>query len=149
MSRQDQYNTKQKARKIFWMCFWLNEECPKLHSSLEEKEYSIVRGKKEFFRASLYVWYLQYWALCDDLVDFKLWAGVRHLSFSIDMAPECVLWKKQGGPIPTGLKRWPLKLIKHLVSPTLLVFCHLYLINRKFSVSAARCKSQIPGNWVS
>ena len=29
-------------------------------------------GKKEFFRASLYVWYLQYWALCDDLVDFKL-----------------------------------------------------------------------------
>ena len=30
-----------------------------------------VRGKKEFFRASLYVWYLQYWALCDDLVDYK------------------------------------------------------------------------------
>ena len=43
----------------------------------------IVRGKKEFFRASLYVWYLQYWALCDDLVDFKLRAGVRYLSFSI------------------------------------------------------------------
>ena len=30
----------------------------------------IVQGKKEFFRASLYVWYLQYWALCDDLVVF-------------------------------------------------------------------------------
>ena len=42
----------------------------------------IVRGKKEFFRASLYVWYLQYLALCDDLVDFKLRAGVRYLSFS-------------------------------------------------------------------
>ena len=51
----------------------------------------IVRGKKEFFRASLYVWYLQYWALCDDLVDFKLRAGVRYLSFSIDTAPECIL----------------------------------------------------------
>ena len=36
----------------------------------------IVRGKKEFFRASLYVWCLRYWALCDDLVVFKLWAGV-------------------------------------------------------------------------
>ena len=34
--------------------------------------------------ASLYVWYLQYWALCDDLVDFKLRAGVRYFSFSID-----------------------------------------------------------------
>ena len=48
-------------------------------------------GKKELFRASLYVWYLQYWALYDDLVDFKLRAGVRYLSFSIDTAPECIL----------------------------------------------------------
>ena len=29
---------------------------------------------------------LQYWALCDDLVDFKLLAGVRYLCFSIDIA---------------------------------------------------------------
>ena len=54
----------------------------------------IVLGKKEFFRASLYVWYLQYWALCDDLVGFKLRAGVRYLSFSIDTTPECILWKR-------------------------------------------------------
>ena len=27
----------------------------------------------------------------DDLVDFKLRAGVRYLSFSIDTAPECIL----------------------------------------------------------
>ena len=40
---------------------------------------------------TLYVWYLQYGALCDDLVDFKLRAGVRYLSFSIDTAPECIL----------------------------------------------------------
>ena len=26
--------------------------------------------------------------------------------------------EKQGGPIPTGLKRWPLKLIKHLADTT-------------------------------
>ena len=32
----------------------------------------IVWVKKEFFRKSLYVWYLQHWALCDDLVVFKL-----------------------------------------------------------------------------
>ena len=51
----------------------------------------IVREEKKFFRASLYVWYLQYWALCDDLVDFKLRAGVKYLSFSIDTAPECIL----------------------------------------------------------
>ena len=30
-------------------------------------------------------------ALCDDLVDFKLRAGVRYLSFSIDTVPECIL----------------------------------------------------------
>ena len=53
-------------------------------------QFGIVWGKKEFFRASLYVWYL-HWALCDDLVDFKLRAGVRYLSFSIDTAPECIL----------------------------------------------------------
>ena len=35
----------------------------------------IVRGKNEFFRASLYVWYLQYWALCDALADFKQGSG--------------------------------------------------------------------------
>ena len=56
-----------------------------------EGERNSPGGGEEFFRASLYVWYLQYWALCDDLVVFKLRAGVRYLSFSIDTAPECIL----------------------------------------------------------
>ena len=30
-------------------------------------------------------------ALCDALVDFKLFAGARYLCFSIDTAPECIL----------------------------------------------------------
>ena len=30
----------------------------------------------EFFRASLYAWYLQYCSQCDDLVTFKLRSGV-------------------------------------------------------------------------
>ena len=55
--------------------------------------------------------------------------------------------EKQGGPIPTGLKRWPLKLIKHLAdtacaspSPAGPTGCcslnFLYLINLKFWVRA-------------
>ena len=104
----------------------------------------IVRGEKEFFRASLYVWYLQYWTLCDDLVDFKLRAGVRYLSFFYRHSTRLYLMKeKQGGQIPTGFKRWPLKLIKHLAdttcvspSPAGQTGCcplnFLYLINLKF-----------------
>ena len=104
----------------------------------------IVWGKKEFFRVSLYVWYLQNWALCDDLVDFKLQAGDRYLSFFYRHSTRMYLMKeKQGGPIPTGLKKWPLKLIKHLTdtacvspSPAGPTGCcplnFLYLINLKF-----------------
>ena len=55
--------------------------------------------------------------------------------------------EKQGGPIPRGLKRWPLKFIKHLanttcvsLSPAGLTGCcplnFLYLINLKFWVRA-------------
>ena len=36
------------------------------------------------FRTSLYVWYLQYWALCDDLV----------VGSYIDTAPQWILWKR-------------------------------------------------------
>ena len=48
----------------------------------------IVRGEKELFRASLCVWCLRYLVLCDDLLVFKLRAGVIYLSFSIDTAPQ-------------------------------------------------------------
>ena len=80
----------------------------------------IVRGKKEFFRASLYVWvwYLQYWALCDDLVDLQTASRGQVLVFFYRHSTRMYLMKKQGGPIPTGLKRWPLKLIKHLADTT-------------------------------
>ena len=92
----------------------------------------IVRGKKEFFRASLYVWYLQYWALCDDLVDFKLRAGVRYLSFSIDTAPECILWKR-------SREDWSLRASRDghssssSISPTLLVLRHLLQVQLEVS----------------
>ena len=98
---------KKKKKIIFWLCFWLNEECPKLLSSLgiDHRRTKTIplwnsSGKKEFFRASLYVWFLQYWELCNDLVVFKLWAGVRYLSFSIDTAPECIVWW------PIGSRLW-------------------------------------------
>ena len=54
----------------------------------------IVGAKREFFRASLYVWCLRVGALCNDLVVFELWAGVIYLSFAIDIAPEWILWKR-------------------------------------------------------
>ena len=55
--------------------------------------------------------------------------------------------EKQGGPLPTGLKRWPLKLGKHLVDTTCISpfpagsagCCPLnvlYLVNLKFQVRA-------------
>ena len=99
--KQNKNKTTKKNKKNLGLCFWLNEECPKLLSSLGIDHW--IRktiplwnspGEKAFFRASLYVWYLQYWALCDDLVDFKLRAGVRYLSFSTYTAPECILWKR-------------------------------------------------------
>ena len=69
---------------------------PKLFSGLGiEHQRSITiplwnsPGNIELFMASLYVWYLQYCALCDDLVDFS--RGQVYLSFSVDTAPQCIL----------------------------------------------------------
>ena len=100
----------------------------------------IVRGKNEFFRASLNVWYLQYWALCYALVDLLVFFN-RHSTRMYLMK------EKQGGPIPTGLQRWPLKLIKHLANTTCILpspagpagccpLNFLYLVNLKFRVTA-------------
>ena len=60
--------TTQKKHKNFWLNFCLNnKECPKLLCGLGFAteggrlfQCGIVRGKKEFFRASLYVWCLRY-----------------------------------------------------------------------------------------
>ena len=57
-------------------------------------QYGIVWGKNEFFRTSLYVWYLQYCVQCDDLVTFQLRAWVKYMSFSIDTVPQWILWKR-------------------------------------------------------
>ena len=117
LKKKRQSKTKKK-RKIFRLCFWSIEECPKLLSSLgidhlRRKTIPLWNslGKK---RASLYVWDLQYWALCDALVYFKLWARVRYLSFSIDTSPECILWKRSR----EGQSVWPFKLVKHLADIT-------------------------------
>ena len=65
----------------------------------------------------------------------------QHQNVSLSMK------EKQGGPIPTGLKRWPLKLIKHLADTTCIspspagpAGCcplnFLYLVNLKFLLRA-------------
>ena len=123
-----QKQQQKKTHTNFWLNFCLNKECPKLPCGLDighRRRQTIPKwnssgGGGGFFRASLYVWCLRYWALCDDLVDFKLWAGVIYLSFSTDTAPQWILWKriKQGGLVPPGLKRWPFKLIKHFADTT-------------------------------
>ena len=72
-------------------------------------------GGEEFFSASL---------LCDDLVVFKLWAGVIYLYFSIDTAPQWILWKR-------SKEDWSLRASRDShsssssISPTLLMFHHL------------------------
>ena len=134
--------------------FWLNEECPKILGSLgidhpRRKTIPLWNssGENEFFRASLYVWYQQYWALCDALVDFRLWAWVRYLSFSIDTAPECILWKRSREDRSLRASRDGHS-SSSSISLTLLVFRHLlqvqravvlnflYLVNLKFRVRA-------------
>ena len=130
---------------IPWMCQSIctlthtatrNEECPNFLSSLwiDHRRRKTIPlwnspGKKELLRASLYVCYLQYWALCDDLVDFKLWAGVRFLSFSIDTAPECILWKRSREDRSLRASRDGHS-SSSSISPTLLVFRHLLQVQR-------------------
>ena len=126
---------KKRTRNIFQLCFCLNEECPKLLSSLEidyrrRKTIPLWNSPgKKFFRASLYVWYIQYWALCDVLVDFKLYAGVRYLSFSLDTAPKCILLKRSKEDRSLRASRGG-HLSSSSISPTLLVFRHLLQVQR-------------------
>ena len=90
------------------------------------------------------VWYLQYCAQCDDLITCELRAGPSTcLSTTLYRMKE-----RQRDPIPAGLNRLPLKLIKHFAdttcvspSPAGLVGCRplhfLSLINLKFRVRAS------------
>ena len=123
------------ARECEYLQFWktnlsavfsTNEECLKLLSRLNIGHgkrglfhWGIVRGNKEFFRASLYVRYVQYWAILDTVWwpgSFPTVSRGRVLVFFYRHSTRMYFMKKkQGGPIPTGLKRWPLK---HLADTT-------------------------------
>ena len=110
-------------------------------------ECGIGRGENEFFRVSLYFWYLQYWALCDALWISNCEQGSGTCLLYRHSTRMYLMKEKQGGPIPTGLKRRPLKLIKHLADTTCISpssagptgCCPLnifYLVNLKFRVRA-------------
>ena len=72
--KKNKKNNNKKQEKSFGSVL-LNEECPKLISSittslgidhLGRKTLPLLNVCREnYFKASLYVWYLQYWALCD------------------------------------------------------------------------------------
>ena len=130
------HRNKTKTQEKSFGCVLPNEECPQLLSSLgiDHRRRKAIplwnsSGENEFFRASLYVLYLQYWALCDALVVFKLWAGAMYLSFSMDTAPECILWKRSREDRSLRASRdghsssWS-------ISPTLLVFRLLLQVQR-------------------
>ena len=91
----------------------------------------------EFFKASLYVWCLRYWALCDHLVVFILWAGVIYLSFSIDTATQWILWKRSKEDMwshTNHLKNLRKKLLPTAYSHCLWVFLvgFWYIVNQSF-----------------
>ena len=122
----EENKTKQKqniqTRKIFRLCFWLNEECPKLLSSL---------GIDHRMRRTIPLWNssgkMSSLGITVCLVSTILgtvWCPGRFqtvsrgqvLVFFYRHNTRMYLMKeKQGGPIPTGLKRWPLK---HLTDTT-------------------------------
>ena len=89
-------NFEKKKKNTFSSVFFLlNEECPKLLcvQGIDHRRRKTIpvwnsSGEKGILRGITYVWCLQYWALYDDLVVFKLWARVMYLSFSI-----WILWK--------------------------------------------------------
>ena len=117
--------------------FCLSKECPKLLCELgiaHRRRQTIPMwnssgGKGKFFRASLYVWCLRYWALCDDLVVFKRWAGVIYLSFSINTAPQWILWKRNKEDSSLRASRDGHS-SSSSITLTLLVFCHLLQVQR-------------------
>ena len=115
------------------MEFLLNKECPKLLCGLgigHRRRQTIPMwnssGEREFFRASLYVWCLRYWALCDDLVVSKCEQG-HILVFSIDTVPQWILWKR-------SKEDWSFQASRDSrsssISHTLLVFRHLLQVQR-------------------
>ena len=129
--------TKQKKnKKNLSTVFWLNEVCPKLLSSLGIDH----RRRKTIplWNSSGNKWIIQSITVCLVstilgtvwcLVDFKLWAGVRNLSFSIDTAPESILWKRSREDRSLWASRDGHS-SSSSISLTLLVFRHLLQVQR-------------------
>ena len=135
--------------------FWLNdyEECPKLLSSLgiDHRRRKTIplgnsSGKKWVLQGiTVYLVSTILGTVCCPC-GFQTVSRGQVLVFFYKYSTRMYLLKeKQGGPIPTGLKRWPLKLIKHLADTTFIspspagpAGCcplnFLYLVNLKFRV---------------
>ena len=144
-----------KNKKNLSAVFWLNEECPKLLSSL-----GIDHGRRKtipLWNSLRKKWVLQGITVClvSTILDtmwgpggFQTVSRGQVLVFFYRHSTRMYLMKeKQGGPIPTGLKRWPLKLIKHLADTTCILpspagpagccpLTFLYLVNLKTQVRA-------------
>ena len=56
--------------------------------------------------------------LNDHLVTYKLWAGVKYLSVSIDSTTMILVEENQKEQIPMWLQRWPCKVIEHVTNAT-------------------------------
>ena len=105
--------------------------------------------EKKFFRASLYVWYLQYWALFDDLVDFKMRAGSGTCLFLKTQHHNVSYERGEGRNDPYRPREMALTHIEHLTDTTCVspspagpAGCcplnFLYLINPKLLVRAPK-----------
>ena len=121
--------TKQKIKTNLSAVFWLNEECPTLLSSLvidHRRRKTIPLWNSSGGGGG--EWILQGITVC--LVSTILgtvWYPGRFQTVSRDQvlvffyghsSRMYLMKEKQGGPIPTGLKRWPLKLVKRLTDTT-------------------------------
>ena len=135
--RKNKNNTRKKTSKIFRLCFLLNEECPKLLISLGVDHwrrktiplrYSL--GKKRILQQlEIYLVITQRPILLIPDIQWCPWAGVRYLSFSIDTAPECILWKKSREDRSLRASRDGHSSSSSIL-PTLLVFRHLLQVQR-------------------
>ena len=80
--------TKQKNKKNLWLCFWLNEECPKLLSSLgiyHRRRKTIPlwnsAGEKRVLQGITVCLVSTILGTVWILVDFKLWARIGYRFF--------------------------------------------------------------------
>ena len=161
--KQKQYKKKKQTRKIFRLCFLLNEECPKLLSSL-----GIDHWRRKTIPLRYSPWKRKNSSAVKNLPGHHTAPNIvdtRHTVMPLSRGQVLVFFyrhstrmylmkEKQGGPISTGLKRWPFKFIKHLADTTCVSpspagptggcpLNFLYLINLKFWVRAPNGCSEV------